>query len=673
VFELFTLPYVQRASVEILLLAVSAGLIGPWIVLRALSFYSHAVGVSTFPGLVLADGVGLSPQLFAFGTAGLFTVLTSILGRVRNAATDAITALVLVGFLAIGVILASDVFSSGANVDSLLFGSLLSIGTDDIVFAATTALLAILSSALFARHWLARGFDEQGASEVGSGSRWFDVALLVTVAVVVIAALNAIGALLVIALLVVPAATVRLITKRVSTLQTGTLVLVVIEGLAGIWLSVETNVPPGATIAVLSGVVFGLVAIVKATSSGRGSRRALGLVGAVVLGGGFLAGCSSGGESGDGSGAAVSAIATTTQIGDIVREVGGEEVEVTQLLQPNTDPHDYEPRPSDIEAFPDADVVFINGGHLDEWVEELIEDSGSGARVIDLGASIPVKLEGGEHGHDHGKEKASGEEHGHDHGKEKASGEEHGHDHGGEKASGEEHGHDHGGEKASGEEHGHDHGGEKASGEEHGHDHGGEKASGEEHGHDHGAEEFDSHWWHDPTNVEAATARVAAVLSQLDPEAKSVFAANARSYERELATLDTAIEACIDRIPASDRKLVTDHEAFGYFANRYGIEVIGTVIPALTTQAEPSAGDLAELEETIRSEGVRAIFPESSVPSTTAQAIARDTGASAEYSLYGDSLGPADSDAGTYTGMMKSNADQIARGLSGGKVICDFE
>jgi ABC-type Zn uptake system ZnuABC Zn-binding protein ZnuA len=373
------------------------------------------------------------------------------------------------------------------------------------------------------------------------------------------------------------------------------------------------------------------------------------------VGGGFLAGCSSGGDSEGGTGKTVSVIATTTQIADVVREVGGDEVEVTQLLQPNTDPHDYEPRPSDVAAFPDADVVFINGGHLDEWVEELIEDSGSEARVVDLGMGIPVKLEGGEDGHGHAGEEAKGEEHGHAE----------------EKAKGEEHGHDHGGEKAKGEEHGHDHGGEKAKGEEHGHDHGGEKAKGEEHGH--GEEEVDSHWWHDPTNIEAATARVAVVLGQLDPAGKSVFAENAVKYEEDLASLDGAIRACLDRIPEADRKLVTDHEAFGYFANRYGIEVIGTVIPALTTQAEPSAGDLAELEGTIRSEGVKAVFPESSVPSTTAEAIARDTGASAEYSLYGDTLGPADSDAGTYIGMMEFNADQIAGGLSGGKVSCEFE
>ncbi|MFZ9669610.1 MAG: metal ABC transporter solute-binding protein, Zn/Mn family [Solirubrobacterales bacterium] len=601
----FALPYVQRATLEVLLLAVAAGVIGPWIVLRALSFYSHAVGVATFPGLVLADGIGLSPQLFAFGAAGAFTTLSSVLGRVRNAATDAVTALVLVGFLAVGVILASDVFSSGANVDSLLFGSLLSIGTGDLLFAAGTALLALVASTLFSRHWLARGFDEQSAPEVGSGSRWFDVVLLIAVAVVVVAALNAIGALLVIALLVVPAATVRLIAKKIGALQVGTLALVAVEGIFGIWLSVETNVPPGATIAVLSGAVFGLVAIGKSVISGGRSRKALAVAGVVVVGGSFLAGCGSGGGSDGGGEKTVSAIATTTQVADVVREVGGQRVEVTQLLQPNTDPHEYEPRPSDVEAFPDADVVFINGGHLDEWVEELIDDSGSSARVVDLGAGLPVTLEGGGHSHDHGGEKAPAEGHGHEH--------------------------------------------------------------------ETGGEEVDSHWWHDPTNVEAATARVATVLGKLDPKGRAAFAGNARSFDRELASLDSGIEACIARIPEGKRKLVTDHEAFGYLANRYGLEVIGTVIPALTTQAEPSAGDLAELEQTIRTEGVSAVFPESSVPSATAEAIARDTGASADYVLYGDSLGPNDSGTGTYIGMMKFNADQIARGLSGGQVTCEFE
>lgn len=595
--EPFTLPFVQRATLELLLLAVVAGLIGPWIVLRALSFHAHAIGVSTFPGLVLADGLSLAPQALAFGTAGIFTVLSSTLGRLRNATTDAITALVLVGCLAAGVILASDVFASGANVDSLLFGSLLSIGTGDLVFAAVAAILAVLASALLARHWLARGFDERGAAEFGSGSRWFDAALLTAVAVAVIATLNAIGALLVIALLVVPAATARLMTRRIATLQACTLFLVALEGSVGIWLAVETNVPPGATIAVISGVVFGLVAIGKLVRSSRRTRRGLAVAGALVAGGTFIIGCSSTGSQGEGERTGISAIATTTQVADLVRQVGGDQVEVTQLLQPNTDPHDYEPRPSDVEVFPDADVIFINGGHLDDWVEELIEDSGSDARLVDLGSTIPVRLEDGEQTHAAGK---------------------------------------------------------------------GEKRSS-------GEQETDSHWWHDPTNVEAAVTTVAAILGQLEPDQRKTFDRNAGRYRAEIESLDRAISACMRRIPAVERKLVTDHGAFSYLANRYGLKIIGTVIPALTTQAEPSAGDLAELERTIQSENVKAVFPESSVPSATAEAIARDTGAAAGYVLYGDTLGPAESDAGTYVEMMQANVGQIARGLSGGKVTCDFE
>ena len=565
-----------------------AGLIGPWIVLRSLAFHSHAVGVSTFPGLVIADGIGASAQLLALGAAGLFTASSWVLGRVRNTTSDAVTALILVGCLAIGVILASDVFSSGAKVDSLLFGSLLSVGSADLLFAAGTAVLAIGSSGLLSRHWLARGFDESFAGEAGSGSRWFDLALLLIVAVAVIATLNAIGALLVIALMVVPAATVRLVTRRIRTLQAGTLGLVLAEGTVGIWLSVKTDAPPGATIAVLSGVVFGLVAGWRSVRSSRGGGKALGLAGALAVTTGFLVGCSPGG-GGSGTGE-VSAVATTTQVADVVREVGGDRVETTQLLRPNTDPHEYEPRPSDVAALSEAEVVFLNGGQLDEWVGQLVEDSGSNARIIDLGETIPVRLAESGRSDDHG----------------------------------------------------------------------------------HGGGDFDAHWWHDPTNVEAAAARVAAVLGSLDPRAEGLFRRNSDRYEAKLAALDQAIRACIERIPRRDRKLVTDHESFDYLANRYGITVVGAVIPALTTQAEPSAGDLARLEETIRSEGVDAVFPESSLPSETAEAIARDSGASAEYSLFGDSLGPADSDAGTYIGMMRTNADRIARGLSNGTVGCGF-
>jgi ABC-type Zn uptake system ZnuABC Zn-binding protein ZnuA len=118
-------------------------------------------------------------------------------------------------------------------------------------------------------------------------------------------------------------------------------------------------------------------------------------------------------------------------------------------------------------------------------------------------------------------------------------------------------------------------------------------------------------------------------------------------------------------VPPARRKLVTDHDAFGYLAERYGLEVVGTVIPARTTLAQPSAGELARLAATIERERVAAVFPETSVSADAVRAIARQTGADASHRLYGDTLGPAGSRAASYIGMLLTNADSIVRGLTG--------
>ncbi len=615
--EPFSLPYVQEGLIEILLLSIPAGLIGTWIVLRGLAFYSHAIGTASFPGLVLADGIGFSPALGAFGMAGVFTALSTLLARSKRTATDSATALVLVSCLAVGVILASDVFGSGANIDTLLFGSLLAIGPADLILAGSAAVLAIVVTALCSHHWLAKGFDEGTAGSLRSRSAWFDVALMAAVALTVTAALSAVGALLVAAIMVIPAATMRMLTSRVTTLQTGSIALVATQGTVGLWLSVKTNAPPGATIALVGGLVFAAVLGFRFLRRRRLSGVAAAAVGAALI----VSGCGSTDGTGDGEAPVdqVDVVATTTQVADIVREVGGTRVDVEQILKANTDPHDYEPRPSDVAAFAGADVVFKSGGDLDEWSEQLIEDSGSNAEVVDLSEALPVRLEGG---HDHG------DEHGGD-----------SHDHGGE-------GHDHGDE-------------EKAS-----------KETGEQDEHSHDGE--DPHWWHDPRNVAIAAGGVETALSQVDRAGSRRFAANLDSFRREVGRIDRQIQRCFDSLPPDRLKLVTDHDALGYFAARYGIDVVGAVIPALTSEAQPSAGDLAELESTIEEEDVRAVFPESSYSAKLAEAVAAATGATTEYSLYGDTLGPEGSGAETWTGMIKSNADSMMRGFTGGQRGCDF-
>lgn len=264
VLEAFQLPFMQRALVELLVLAVAAGTLGTWIVLRGLAFYAHGVAAAAFPGLVLADGIGFSATLGAFGVALLFALTVGQLAARSRGGHDSLTALVLVGALALGIVLASDVFESGANVETMLFGSLLAIGPAEIRLAVVVAVLALAATWLLGQRWLTVGFDAGSARALGVRSPAADIALLVLIALAAVATLSAVGALLATALLVVPAATVRLLTNRMLPWQLATVALAAVEGVAGLWLAFETNAPPGATIAVIAGGVFAVAALGRA-------------------------------------------------------------------------------------------------------------------------------------------------------------------------------------------------------------------------------------------------------------------------------------------------------------------------------------------------------------------------------------------------------------------------
>jgi ABC-type Zn uptake system ZnuABC Zn-binding protein ZnuA/ABC-type Mn2+/Zn2+ transport system permease subunit len=579
--EPFQLPFVQHGIVEVLILAVAGGLIGTWIVLRGLAFYAHAVGTAAFPGLVLADGLGFGAILGAGATAALVALAVGLLARREGARDryDSLTALVLVAALAIGVILASDVFHSAGSVETLLFGSLLLVDGGDYAFAAVSAAIVVAGGLVLEQRWLATGFDPASAPALGARSAAPDIALLALVALVAVAALSTLGALLATALLVVPAATTRLVCARLRPWQLATVALVAVEGVAGLWLSVQVNTPPGPAIAVLAGGVFAAVAAGRVLAARRPAGAAV-AVGALAL----LAGGGCGGGAVSAAPGQVKVVATTTQIGDFARAVGGERATVVQVLEPNTDPHDYEPRPSDVRETAKADVVLLNGDELDRWMGDVVEAAGGHPKVIDLGAGVPVKIPGESSGRD--------------------------------------------------------------------------------------ASRYDAHWWHDPRNAQAAVAAIRDALTRANPGARAVYARNAAAYLARLRELDGGIAACVRAVPAGARKLVTDHDAFTYFARRYGIAVVGAVIPSQSTQAQPSAGDVARLTRLIRRERVKAVFPESSINPKLAQAIARQTGATSDHELYGDTLGPKGSSGATYLTMERANADAMVRGFTAGARGC---
>ena len=164
----------------------------------------------------------------------------------------------------------------------------------------------------------------------------------------------------------------------------------------------------------------------------------------------------------------------------------------------------------------------------------------------------------------------------------------------------------------------------------------------------------DPHWWQDPRNAIAAVAVLERALGT-----------DASAYVARLRELDRAVAACIARIPAAQRKLVTTHDAMGAYARRYGLEVVGAVIPSLSTRGQPSAGEVAALVRTIRAQGVRAIFAESSVNPKVEQAIASESGAVVGRPLWADTLGPPDSDGATYTDSIAANTRAITEGLTG--------
>ena len=208
----------------------------------------------------------------------------------------------------------------------------------------------------------------------------------------------------------------------------------------------------------------------------------------------------------------VRVVATTSIAADVVRQVGGDYIELTTLLPPGTDPHSYEPTPQDIARVSDAQIVFANGAGLEEFLDQLIESAGAQERTVYISEGIEF-IESGE---DHEQE-------------------------------------------------------------------------GELDAEDHEHSSADPHTWTDPNNVMIWVDNIQAKLREVDPNHEENYQANAKQYIAQLEELDAWIREQVDSIPASRRKIVTDHQLFTYFSQRYGFEQVGAIVPGYSTGAQPSA------------------------------------------------------------------------------------
>jgi len=289
----------------------------------------------------------------------------------------------------------------------------------------------------------------------------------------------------------------------------------------------------------------------------------------------LVAGCSGSGGAGDGGGGGggLRVVATTTQVADLAANVGGDRVQVTSLLKPGIDAHDYEPSPADIDAIARADLVVQNGVGLEEWLGDTIESSGFTGPVVDASQGVRLRQVDGA---------------------------------------------------------------------------------------------ADPHIWQDPGNAQRMAANIERGLAAAEPADATAFAANLAAYTKQLEALDAEVERQIDSL--ANKKLVTNHDAFGYYIDRYGLELVGSVIPSFDTSAELSGRDIRDLVAKIKATGVKAIFSETSLPPRAAETIGREAGVKVvvgEDALYGDALGPPGSDGDTYLKMIRHNTATIVENLSG--------
>jgi zinc/manganese transport system substrate-binding protein len=286
------------------------------------------------------------------------------------------------------------------------------------------------------------------------------------------------------------------------------------------------------------------------------------------------AGCGIGGPVGAGKGPSV--VVTTTILGDVTRHLVGDDAEVTVLMPPNADPHDFQASARQAAEMREARALVVNGGGFEAGLDDTI------AGAHDDGVATFTAL-------DHVSTRRQG-------------------------------------------------------------------------GH------VDPHFFTDPARMATAAEALAGFLADEVPGLDTAaFRRRAAAYVADLRALDRSTEQTLAAVPADRRKLVTNHDVFGYFASHYGFEVLGAVIPSATTQAQPSAGDLAGLAHTVRRAGVPAVFADTSSPERLADALAQEVGDEVKVvDLYSESLGPPGSPGDSYVGMVRTNARRIAAALGDG-------
>jgi zinc/manganese transport system substrate-binding protein len=267
-------------------------------------------------------------------------------------------------------------------------------------------------------------------------------------------------------------------------------------------------------------------------------------------------------------------VASFTVLADIVKQVGGDHVNVKSLVGPNGDPHEFEPSPDDAKTLKEADITFVSGEGLESWFEKLVSASGYSGKPFVVSKGIKTRTM-----------------------------------------------------------------------------------------EEDGKIVTDPHVWNSPVNVKVWVANIEQALASADPADAADFKANAAKYSQELDDMNAYAKSVIETVPKDRRKILTSHDAFGYFGREYGVEFLSPV--GLSTETEASASNVAKLIDQIKAEKVKTYFFENSNDSRLVEQISKATGAQPGGELYVEALSKADGPAPTYAKMFRYNVDQLAKAFAG--------
>jgi zinc/manganese transport system substrate-binding protein len=273
-------------------------------------------------------------------------------------------------------------------------------------------------------------------------------------------------------------------------------------------------------------------------------------------------------------------VASISIIGNMVKEIGGPDVDVTTLVGPNGDAHTYEPKPGDIKILTQSRILLLNGLGLEGWMPRLTEAANfKGETVIVSEGVKPRTMKADE---DSLAAKA-------------------------------------------------------------------------------GAVITDPHAWQDLSNGLIYARNIAAALERALPAKAEDIAARATAYQVKIKAMDQKVRAEMSAIPTAKRRIITSHDAFGYFGAAYGVEFLAPV--GLSTEAEPSAGDLARLIRQMKQEGIKTVFLENMTSPRLAETLAGEGGAKLGATLYSDALSEPDGPAPTYLGMFENNLPKLIEAM----------